>query len=113
MHRSASNEIVLVSEMPVIIDKESVTVAPGQGKTPISLLNNGLCEELAFPNLLGGGKFGYNVPWDVPVSPARYFNQKFLNFNQTFASNSDYTFFARPVYEQHHLRPSINFAIQK
>ena len=48
--------------MPVIIDKESVTVAPGKGKTPISLLNNGFCEELAFPNLLRGGKFGYNVP---------------------------------------------------
>ena len=58
-------------------------------------------------------KFGYNVPQDIPVCPARYFNQTLLNFNQYFASDADYIFFARSVYEQDHLRSSINFAMHK
>ena len=71
------------------------------------------CEEQAFPYLLPKGKFSYSVPGDIPISPARYFNQRFLNFNQHFASEADYIFFARSVYEEHHLRSSINFSIHK
>ena len=71
------------------------------------------CEEQAFPSLLPKGKFSYSVPGDIPISPARYFNQRFLNFNQHFASEADYIFFARSVYEEHHLRSSINFSIHK
>ena len=36
-----------------------------------------------------------------------------LNFNQYFASDADYTFFVKSVYEKHHSRSSINFAIRK
>ena len=36
-----------------------------------------------------------------------------LNFNQCFASDADYTFFAKSVYEKHHSRSSIHFAIRK
>ena len=43
---------------------------------------------------------------------AQYFNQSLLNFNQHFASDGD-IFFARSLYEQHHLRSSINFALHK
>ena len=53
------------------------------------------------------------MPRDIPISSARYFNQRLLNFNQHFASDADYLFFARFVYEQHHLRSSINFAMHK
>ena len=53
------------------------------------------------------------MPQDIPTSPAQYFNQRLLNFNQYFASDADYVFFARSVYEQHHLRLSINFAMHK
>ena len=53
------------------------------------------------------------MPGDISISPARYFNKRLLNFNQHFASEADYTFFARSVYEQHHLRSSINFAMHK
>ena len=50
---------------------------------------------------------------DIPISPAGYFNQRLLNFNRYFASDVDYIFLARSVYEQHHLRSSINFAMHK
>ena len=32
MHRTASNETTLVSEIPNIINEENVLIAPGQGK---------------------------------------------------------------------------------
>ena len=36
-----------------------------------------------------------------------------MTFNQYFASDTNYIFFARSVYEQHRLRSSINFATHK
>ena len=49
MHRTASNETALVSEVSYIINDENVIIASGQGKKPVSILSNGFCEEQAFP----------------------------------------------------------------
>ena len=113
MHRTGSNETALVLEIPSIINDEYVIIAPGQGKKTASTLDDEFCEEQAFPYHLPKGKFGYKAPRDIPISPAQYFNQRLLNFNQYFASDADYIFFARLVHEQHHLLSSINFAMQK
>ena len=53
------------------------------------------------------------MPRGIQISSARYFNQRLLNFNKHFASDTDYIFFARSVYEQYHLRSSTNFAVHK
>ena len=92
MHRTVLNETALVSEVPYIINDENVIIAPGQGKKPVAILNDEFFEEQAFPFLLPKGKFGYKAPRDIPISPAWYFNQH-------FASDADYIFFARSVYE--------------
>ena len=85
-----------------------------QGKEkPVSILNNEFCEEQAVPYLLPEGKTGYNTSPDIAISPGWYFNQRLLNFNQYFASDANYLFFARSVYEQYRLRPSIKFAMYK
>ena len=63
-------------EISNIINEENVIIAPKQGKTPVSVLRDEFCEEQAFPHLLPKGKSGYNVPRDIPVSPAWYFNQR-------------------------------------
>ena len=76
-----------------------------KGKNPTNLSDE-FCEEETFPCLFPKGKFGYNAPQDISISPARCFNQRLLNFNQYFASNADYIFYARSVYEQHHLHSS-------
>ena len=76
MYRTTSNETTLVSEISNIINEENVIIPPGQGKPPVSTLKDKFCEKQAFPHLLLKGKFGYNVPWDIPISPAWYFNQK-------------------------------------
>ena len=49
----------------------------------------------------------------IPVSPALYFNQRLLKFNQYFASDADYIFFAWSAYEQHYLRSLISFVMYK
>ena len=36
-----------------------------------------------------------------------------LSFNQYFTSDAEYIFLARSAKEQHHLRSSINFALNK
>ena len=67
----------------------------------------------AFPHSLPTGKFDDNALRDTPTSPTQYFNQRLLNFTQSFASDADYVILARSVYEQRHLGSSINFTIQK
>ena len=48
-HISASNETTLVSEILNIINEENVIIALGQGRLPVSILSDKLCEEQAFP----------------------------------------------------------------
>lgn len=68
MYRSGTNETVLVSEVPIIIDKENVIKAPGQGKSPLTVLNDDRREELLFPCLFPKGKSGYNVAQNIPIN---------------------------------------------
>ena len=67
-------------------------MAPGQGKTPVSVLNDGHCEELTFPYLFPTGMFGYKVNCEMPLFSVKYFNQRLLNVRQSFASDVDYIF---------------------
>ena len=66
-------------------------------KKPVLILSNESCEEQAFPYLLSKDKYNYNASGDIQYS----------------ASDADYLFFAKPVYEQHHLHSPINFALHK
>ena len=45
MHRTASNEAALVSDIPNIINDKIANTASGQGKTPASILRDEICEE--------------------------------------------------------------------
>ena len=95
MHRTASNETTLVSEIPSITDEENILIAPGQGKTPVSILNDGFFEEQVFPSLHPKGKFGFNAPRNTSISSAWYFKQRLRNLKQYFASDADYIFFCQ------------------
>ena len=67
---------------------------------------------MAFPKIFFRGKFGYIFPREHHLTPTRYFNQRLLNFSQTFASNSDYIFFAQSVLQQKNLNDQINIAMK-
>ena len=87
--RISSTETMLLSNAPQQ-QKEDITIAPGEGVQPKSILMDDYCEELAHPNLFPTGKFGFKVDRDVKLSPVKYFNQRLLNYKQTFASDADY-----------------------
>ena len=70
MHKTASNETTLVSEITNIINNENIIIAAGQEKKTASILSDESCEEQAFTYLLPKDKVGYNAPWDVSISPA-------------------------------------------
>ena len=78
--RAAEYETTLVPEIPRMIEDDNVIMAPPQSKTPVSILYDDHCEELALPYLLPTGRFGYNVEREFPLSPVKYFNQRLLNF---------------------------------
>ena len=65
-------------------------------KTPISLFHDDTSEILAFPYLFPESKIWIQCVYrDIPVSVAQYFNQRFLIFKQTIASEPDYVFLLR------------------
>ena len=95
MFRIASNETTPISNCPNMdIEESIISIAPGKGQRPISVLNDDYCEELSHPHLFPDGKFGYKVKRDISLSPSKYLNQPFLNYSQQFSSDLDYIFFA-------------------
>ena len=61
-YRVCVEDSTLIPTIPCQINEENVTIAPGEGLTPVSILTDKHCEELAHPYLFPTGKFGYNVP---------------------------------------------------
>ena len=113
VYRTASNETIMSSKIPVQLSDNTISIAPGEGKVPLPIFQDEHCEEMAFPYLFPNGKFGYKVKRNVNISPVKYFNQRLLNYTQKFASDADYIFFANYVTLQFNLRSKINIAMKK
>ena len=90
-----SLETTFITDTPYSADlEEVVTVGPGKGKNPVSVLTDKYCEKMAYPHLFPSGKYGYKVQRDIPLSANKYFNQWLLNYPQAFSEDSEYIFFA-------------------
>ena len=105
-----SHESLLIPDIPSL---KEISIAPGEGKKPNSLISDENCEALAFPYLFPTEEFGYNIQRDVKLSPVRHFNQRLLNFTQLFASEADYIFYTLSVTQQLKLNIQINIALKK
>ena len=68
--RVSANESFLI---PTVPSEKSITMAPGEGVIPISILAYIHCEELAQPHLFSTGKFYYKFQRKVELSPVKYF----------------------------------------
>ena len=112
-YRTGASDSVLIPTIPCQINEENVTIAPGEGINPVSILTYQNCEELAHPHLFPNGKFGYKVQRPVQLSPVKYFNQRLLNYKQKFSSDSDYIFFAHSVMQKLNLNSRVNIAMKK
>ena len=112
--RTSLSETTLTTEIPGCdSSNEYISIAPGEGKRPVSILNDEYCEELAHPHLFPTGKFGYKAKRNIYLTPSKYFNQRLLNYSQIFASDSDYIFFVHSVLQKIQLSNQINIAMQK
>ena len=57
--RTPSVATTFVSEIPSGCEmEEGIVVAPGEGKKPVSILNDKFCEELGHPHLFPTGQYG-------------------------------------------------------
>ena len=112
--RLGSGETAYVPDLAyVITDDATISIAPGENKTPIPIICDENCEVLAHPTLFPKGSFGYTVQRETKLSPSKYFNQRLLNYTQRFAADSDYIFFAQSVLQHLNLNGSINIAMKK
>ena len=93
VHKAVGYETTLVLEIPRIIEDDNVIMAPDQGKTPVSVLNDAHCEQLAYPYLFPRGKFGYKESLERKVW--LYFNQRLLNLDRVLPQMQIFFFFAR------------------
>ena len=110
-YRTGASDSVLIPTIPCQINEENVTIAPGEGINPVSILTDQNCEELAHPHLFPNGKFGYKVQHPVQLSPVKYFNQRL--YKQKVSSDSDYIFFAHSVMQKLNLNSRVNIAMKK
>ena len=108
---SSAGETRLVSIWPQPnIDNKYISIAPGQ--QPNSILNYRYYEEISSGYFFPTGKSGYQVQWDTPLSPLKYFNKRLLNYSQNFAADTGYTFFAWSVLQSLSLQ-EMNIAMRK
>ena len=93
VHKAVGYETTLVLEIPRIIEDDNVIMAPDQGKTPVSVLNDAHCEALAYPYLFPRGKFGYKESLERKVW--LYFNQRLLNLDRVLPQMQIFFFFCK------------------
>ena len=68
-YKVSANESALIPTIPCEASEEIITMAPGKGVTPIYILTDKHCEELAHPHL-------FPAPRKVALSLVQYFNQR-------------------------------------
>jgi cobalamin biosynthesis protein CobT len=95
---------------PALETEGVFSIAPGEGKRPISIMTDENCEEQSFPQLFPTGEFGFNVKRNVKLSPKKYFIGHLLNRDPRFAQNVEYLFFAQFITEQKQVMDNISIA---
>ena len=87
---------------------QSIKVAPGEGKTPTSLMRNEHFDVKSFPKHYPSGKYGLHHERKFRLSPVYYFNQRLLNADERFSKDICYLFMASYYIERFGLERAIN-----
>ena len=103
---------VEISDLALDVSKV-MNFAPGEGKTPVGLMMDHGCEEMAFPKLFPTGKFGFDATREKAITPKKYFNARILNKSGKFAGNTEYLFFAQYITEYKQVMDNISIALRK
>lgn len=95
-------------------DNEMIlTVAPGEGKKPISFEVDKQVEELTFPQLFPTGRFGFSMQREKQVSTKKYFQARLFNADGRFARNIEYIFAAQYRCEAKEIKDCLSKALRK
>ena len=94
--------------------KSSLSLAPGEGKVPTSLMRDMDWVINAFPQLFPSGRFGlHDEKREDKISAQEYFKQRILNKDKRWATNKSFLFAALYYIERQHLEQAINVSCQR
>ena len=118
-HFNYNEYSTLVNGHPdIFLDSEGKQVAnldfaPGEGKRPVSFLDQKHWDIKSWPMLLPDGKFGLSHERKVKLTRQNYFQQRLLNVDDRFAKTPGYLFGAMSMVEADRLRANANLTGMK
>ena len=92
---------------------EILNIAPGEGQIPLDQRTEPNWEALAFPKEFSTGKFHYNHPRDIKLTPIQYAQTRLKCSDNRFASNPQYLFAMLDWIEKAAVASTINFTSRK
>ena len=92
---------------------ESTSVAPGEGKIPMDILQDKEWDMKAFPSLDPTGENSLNLKRDVKLSAQQFFEQRLFNINRRFANSPSFIFAGVQYVENKQLTGNINIAFNR
>ena len=94
--------------VPVDNSDTPIKVAPGEGVIPTNPLREENMEVKAFVRHHPSGRFGFNYPREIKLSPSEYFIQRLMNADERFSKDAFYVFMAAAIVEKHGLERHID-----
>ena len=94
-------------------NKESVAIAPGEGKVPTNWMREKNFDVKAFPKFHPSGKFGLHHPRLTRLSHQMYFSQRLWNEKAFFSQDANYVFMASSYLERKSIEGQIDISAMK
>ena len=91
-------------------EKQSITIAPGEGKVPTPFLRWTDFDVQAFPKHHPNGQFGLHHQRKKKLTSQMYFNQRLMNQDERFSKDPCYLFMACYYLERQMIENQINIA---
>ncbi|VDI36704.1 Hypothetical predicted protein [Mytilus galloprovincialis] len=89
-------------------------VAPGEGSTPVSMMQEQGNEAMSFPVQFPDGSFGsFDYKRHVHLTRSRYFHARLLSSDDRFSSDSSYIFYAQYLSELEQVISKVSIALRK
>ena len=92
---------------------ELFSIAPGEGNTPLDAMLDKDSEKLAHPSKFPLGRGSFSDARETFISIKKYTNQRLLNCDKRFSSDTSYLFYAQFITEQKQIRDNISIALRK
>ena len=92
---------------------EIISIAPGEGKTPKSILTDPDWDMKSHPNLDPTGENSLNAERPVKISAQKYFEQRIFNADMRYAKSMSYVFAATSYCESKQLNEKINISFSR